>query len=265
MKNYVNHFNEYSADYLTYRPDYPDALYDYVLSVVKHHDTAWDVGTGNGQAARKLANYFTEVIATDQSQEQLKLAPKVANIHYYCCSAEKTTIRDHSVDLITVAQALHWFALDQFYQEVNRVIKEDGIIAVWCYSLGSLDDAPRAVNQLVKKLYYEILGDDYWPKERRYIDLKYETIPFPFTKISTPTFMIERNFDFATLIGYLNTWSAVKEYEKDTGSNPVELIMPDLRLAWGAPNTKYRINWPIHLLVGRPLAETQPKQLGDKQ
>lgn len=246
--NYMAHFGEKSAEYRQFRPQYPDELYHYLNSKVNQHDLAWDCGTGNGQAAFKLADYFTQVVATDLNQAQLDMAMKKENIRYFCCSAEKTPLDNQTIDLITVAQALHWFNLDEFYLEVMRVLKPDGILAAWCYSLGKINEE---MNKVILKIYDTILGDQYWPKERRYIDAEYKTIPFPFTKISTPTFEIKKEMNFFALIGYLNTWSAVKEYQKINQHNPLNFIYSDLQKIWGDPEKMYTMTWPIHLLLGK--------------
>lgn len=245
--NYIDHFGNKSENYLNYRPNYPDELYQYLSSLVVEHDLAWDCGTGNGQAAVKLANYFKQVIGTDLNQAQLDVAIKKDNIHYYCWPAEKTEIPTASVDIITVAQALHWFNFDSFYEEVRRVAKPKGIIAAWCYALGSINDE---IDIEIKNLYTNILGSDYWPKERRWIDNQYQTIPFPFSTISSPHFKIEKELDFQGLIGYLNTWSAVKEYQKQNLKNPIDFIHDDLLKAWGQQSILRKMFWPIHLLVG---------------
>ena len=246
--DYIKHFNQQSASYLLFRPDYPEALFAYLLNFVNTPHRVWDCGTGNGQAAVALANYFEQVIATDISQAQLDVAPKHTKIRYLCCAAEKTSIKDNSVDLIVIAQALHWFNFDSFYQEVHRVGKKTGLIAAWCYSLGKFDSV---VDNIINTLYSDILGDDYWPAERRYIDEQYQTIPFPFTKIKTPDFSIEKKMGFAQLLGYLQTWSAVKEYQKRNHINPLNLVFKELELAWGDLQHQYTIQWPLHLLVGR--------------
>lgn len=245
--DYINHFGEQSADYLKFRPDYPKELYDYLISLVKANDLAWDCGTGNGQTAAYLANYFKKVIATDINQAQLDVAIKKDNISYFCWPAEKTHIAVDTVDLITISQALHWFNFDAFYDEVKKVSKPEGIIAAWCYSLGKINPE---LDHIVKKLYEDILGDNYWPKERKYIDEAYETIPFPFKKFQTPYFCIEKKIHLPQLIGYLHTWSAVKEYEKRNHNNPVNLIEQELKDAWGDLKMSHLIHWPIHLLVG---------------
>lgn len=245
---YIHHFGEQSNNYLQFRPDYPDELYDYLMTLIKEHHLAWDCGTGNGQAAVKLAQYFDEVIGSDVNQAQLDVAVKKSNVHYFCWSAEKTELEENTVDLITVAQALHWFHFDKFYQEVNRVAKPNSIIAAWCYSLGSINPD---IDKQINKLYEEILGDHYWPKERRYIDASYYTIPFPFQKIEPPSFLMKKKMTFAQLMGYLNTWSAVKEYQMHNHNNPLDLIYVDLQNAWGDPTIVYTMQWPIHLLVGK--------------
>jgi SAM-dependent methyltransferase len=246
--NYINHFGEQAADYLQFRPDYPDTLYAYLSSLVKEHDLVWDCGTGNGQAASNLAGYFKKVIGTDINQKQLDVAIKKDNIYYHCWPAEKTDIAGTTVDLITVAQALHWFNFDEFYREVLRVAKPNGIIAAWCYSLGRMNPE---VNQVMDNLYYTILGDTYWPGERKYIDHAYRTIPFPFEVLLTPAFFIEKKMNFVQLVGYLNTWSACKEYQKRNQKNPLELIYATLQTAWGDRDMQHIMRWPIHLRVGR--------------
>lgn len=245
---YTNHFGEQSADYLQFRPNYPDSLFDFLSSLVKDHDTAWDCATGSGQAAIPLARYFKTVIATDMNQPQLDEAPKIGNISYYHCTAEKTHIPNDSVDLITVAQALHWFDFTRFYVEVKRVLKPEGVIAAWSYSLGKLNPD---LDKIIGKLYHDILGNMYWPKERRYIEEEYKTIPFPFKKLEHPDFTIEKELDFDQLLGYLATWSAVKEYQKRNQVNPLDLIIDELENAWGDPERKLIMHWPIHLLVGK--------------
>lgn len=245
---YTDHFATKTENYLQFRPDYPAELFSYLANLTPQHDLVWDCGTGNGQAARALAKYFKKVIATDLNQTQLDVAEKKENIEYRCFPAEKTDIEIASVDLITVAQALHWFQFDAFYQEVKRVLKPNGMLAVWCYSLGKLTPA---LDLVIKKLYLEILGDEYWPKERRYIDEAYQTIPFPFQKMTTPEFYIEKPMNFMQLVGYLNTWSALKEYQNRNQKNPLDMVYEELKKAWGDPEQKHTFCCPIHLLVGK--------------
>lgn len=248
--DYLKHFGERSGDYCRFRPDYPEALYQYILKFTLNRDLAWDVGTGNGQAAVKLAQYFKKVIGTDLNQKQLDVAIQKENIEYRAWPAEKTEIPSGSVDLVTVAQALHWFPLDLFYKEVRRVAKPNAVIAAWAYSLIHL--TPE-IDAIVSTLYAEILGDQYWPKERKYIDNAYQTLPFPFEEIdsSDPKLWIEKKYDLDDFLGYLQTWSGVKEYLKRNQQNPIDLIVQELKQAWGDPKKEYIARWPIHLKLGR--------------
>jgi ubiquinone/menaquinone biosynthesis C-methylase UbiE len=244
---YADHFGTQTQNYLHFRPTYPRELFQYLASLVNEKNVAWDCGAGNGQAALTLANKFKRVIATDINQTQLDVAIKKENIEYRCCAAEETTIQDQSVDLITVAQALHWFDFEKFYREVKRVLKPQGIIAIWCYSLGKI--TPE-IDVIIYRFYQTILND-YWPKERRYIDDEYKTIPFPFHEIISPQFIIEKQMTFSQLMGYLSTWSALKEYQKRNHKNPLEFVHAELQMAWGDTIRERIMHWPLHLRVGK--------------
>lgn len=242
--DYIQHFGNHSKDYFDYRPDYPNELFSFLSTLVNNHDLAWDCGTGNGQAAIHLAPYFTRVIATDINQAQLDVAPQVNNIDYHCWRADTTQIPSHTVSLTTVAQALHWFDLEAFYQEVKRVSRPDAILAAWCYSLGTI--SPE-IDSIIQPFYNSLP----WPNERRYIDEEYSTLPFPFERVQAPQFLNQKLYTLNHLIGYLNTWSAVKEHIKQFGVNPIDSIISQLKEAWGSPQHAHSMQWKIHLLIGR--------------
>ncbi|WP_133128170.1 class I SAM-dependent methyltransferase [Legionella nagasakiensis] len=244
---YIKHFNQQTENYLSYRPSYPESLFDFLATLVGEDARVWDCGTGNGQAALSLAKRFNSIVATDINVAPLVIAPRCKRIHYVCCASEQTPFPEHSVKLITVAQALHWFNFDNFYREVKRVAQPSSVFVAWCYSLGRINEK---MDVLIRKLYVDILGERYWPLARHYIDEQYQSIPFPFQKMTAPEFTIEKNLDLYALLGYLNTWSAVKEYQKRNHENPIELIINDLQTAWGDPREQYIMRWPLHLLVG---------------
>lgn len=245
---YIKHFNQHSANYQSYRPTYPASLFDFLTTLVPKPDIVWDCGTGTGQAAYALAQRFPYVVGTDLNLAPLEVGLQSDRIAYLCCSAEKTCFLSHSISLITIAQALHWFDLDKFYTEVRRVGNASAVIAAWCYSLGKIE---ANLDLIINRLYEDILGDEYWPQERRYIDECYQTIAFPFKKISTPDFTIEKQLSLADFVGYLNTWSAVKEYQVRNHTNPIDLIIDELSTMWGDPFLEKRVVWEIHLLAGR--------------
>ncbi|TNF37046.1 MAG: class I SAM-dependent methyltransferase [Gammaproteobacteria bacterium] len=148
--DFKDYFSGHSSEYQKFRPVYQQSLYQILASLCPEHDTARDCATGNGQAAFGLSPCFRHIIATDASSNQLLHARSAANIDYRLAPAEHSVIDDHTVDLVTVAQALHWFDCDAFYQEVRRVLKHRGVIAVWSYNLLSISSE---INQIIHTLY----------------------------------------------------------------------------------------------------------------
>jgi SAM-dependent methyltransferase len=245
--NFKDHFSKQADDYARYRPVYPSALFDYLASLAARHELAWDAGTGNGQAAVALAVHFERVSATDPSAAQIQNAVAHDRIVYKVAPAERTELAAGSVDLITVAQALHWFDLGHFYREVHRVLKPAGILAVWCYGLSEI--AP-GIDEIVHHYYDGIVGP-YWPPERHFIEARYQTLSFPFAEQSAPVFAMEAHWDKDEFAGYLGTWSATRRYVQEQQRDPRELIADSLRTAWGPPPSKRTVRWPIYLRVGR--------------
>lgn len=239
-----DNFSKNSPEYAQFRPKYPAELYSFLESLVEKRDSAWDCGTGNGQVAKELAKFFNRVEATDISQQQLDSAEKASNIRYALQSAEKTNFPDTSFDLITVAQAIHWFDFSRFYKEVNRTLTPGGIIAVIGYGLIKSN---RQTNGLINHFYREVVGP-YWDPERRFLDDGYRSIPFPFEEIHTPDLEMEIRWDFEHLIGYLKTWSAVKHFQNKRGYDPVAAISEDLKNAFGERSL---VKFPIFLRVGK--------------
>ena len=240
-----DNFSTQAKSYSKYRPDYTNGIIDYIVSQVKNRDTALDVATGNGQVAAKLAGYFKEVYATDISEKQLENAVKADNVFYIKESAEHTSFNDNQFDLITVAQAIHWFDFDAFYKEVYRILKPDGIFAVLGYGLFSANGHP---GKLLNHFYYDITGP-YWDTERRYLDENYTTIPFPFEELETKEFVNEFTWTFEQLTGYLETWSAVQHYIKKNDTNPIDLIREELKEIWEKGDRK--VTFPLLLRIGK--------------
>jgi SAM-dependent methyltransferase len=246
MKAVKDNFTIQSGLYARYRPVYPPTLYTFLLSLITEKQAAWDCGTGNGQVATELSSHFQKVFATDISEQQIINAVKKDNIFYSVQRAETTSFPNHSFDLITVAQAIHWFDFDLFYKEVLRTIKPGGILAVIGYGLFTAD---KETDQLLNDFYHHIIGP-YWDEERKYIDENYQTIPFPFTTIPSPDFTINYEWSLGDLTGYLETWSAVQHYIKANNQNPVELIKDKLENLWPEGSVK-PIRFPVLLKLAR--------------
>ncbi|HXS35130.1 MAG TPA: class I SAM-dependent methyltransferase [Flavipsychrobacter sp.] len=246
MKDVQDNFSGQAGVYAKFRPVAPDELYQFLFDKVPGFDAAWDCGTGNGQAANKIAERFKVVYATDISEQQLNNAIKRDNIIYKVERAEKASFPDNSFDLITVAQAIHWFDFEQFYNEVKRVGKPESIIAVWTYKLLYTNSL---IDVILDDFYSNLLGP-YWDKERKYVDDEYKTIPFPFEEIATPKFEIKANWQLTNLIGYLNSWSSVQHYIKKEGVDPVQLYLPKFKEHWNDHEIK-QITFPLFLRAGR--------------
>jgi SAM-dependent methyltransferase len=181
------------------------------------------------------------VIATDPSEQQLRAAPVLANVEYRVAPAERSGLPAASVDLITVAQAFHWFRFEEFFAEARRVSRPGALLAVWSYNLMSITPAVDAV---VQRLYGEVVGP-YWQPERRHVEDGYSSITFPFTELPLEPVVMTAAWTFAHLAGYLQTWSAVRDYQKAVGSDPVQALGDDLLRAWGAPAGTRLVTWPL--------------------
>jgi Methyltransferase domain len=241
---YKDLFSNDSKQYAAFRPTYPKELFDFIFNHVTNFDVAWDCATGNGQAAKELASRFKKVCATDISEKQLENAAQRDTIIYSVSRAEKTSFLPNSFDLITVAQAVHWFDFDLFYQEAERVAKPNAAIAIWGYGLLSIDPI---VDKKISEFYKNVIGP-YWDKERRFIDEKYQTIPFPFEEVKSPTFTFSFEWTIDELQGYLGTWSAVQKFITANQFNPVEKLIEDIRTKW--KKEKRIVNFPLFLKLG---------------
>ena len=240
-----DHFSNQAELYALYRPNYPQELYDYINNKLEIKDLAWDVATGNGQIAFELAKSFKQVFATDISEKQLEQAVQVNNITYSLESAEKCSLPNSSCDLVIVGQAIHWFDFYQFYEEVKRVLKPNGLIILVGYGFHYIDED---IDPISNHFYRNIL-DGYWEPERRYIDEAYENIPFPFAEIEKPSIKIELPYNLEQYIGYLNTWSATQKFIRVNRSNPVDLIRKKLDRVWKNDESK-TVKFPVLMKVG---------------
>jgi len=238
-------FSRQSDQYAKYRPTYSAELYDFVLAHVPGREVAWDCATGNGQVAGELAKHFQRVIATDLSESQLAEAKRAENIDYQAASAENSLQADYSFDLVTVGQALHWFDFEAFYAEVRRVMRPGGVLAVWGYEL--LNISPE-IDALILDFYENVVGS-YWAYERRYLQERYATVPFPFREIPAPEFPMVKHWTLDELAGYFDTWSSVDKFRHQHGFSPVGELTEKLRLFWPAGERK-AVTFPVFMRLG---------------
>lgn len=239
-------FSGHANLYAAFRPTYPEELYQFIFQFVVKKENAWDCGTGNGQVARRLADAFKNVYATDLSEQQIGQAVQASNIAYSVSPAENSAFPGQSFDLITVAQALHWFNIEEFHAEVRRVARPGAILACWGY--GNIIIKP-VLDSHVQHFYSDVVGK-YWDLARAHVETEYRNIPFPFTPIESPRFFIEQRWTLSHLCGYLESWSATQRYIQEKEINPVEELSPILKSNWGNDD-EVRVRFPIFLKLGR--------------
>jgi ubiquinone/menaquinone biosynthesis C-methylase UbiE len=247
---FADHFSKQADAYAAFRPTYPDSLGAYLAGLFpqgRGETQVWDCATGSGQAATMLARHFDRVVATDASASQVKNAEAAERVEYRVATAEGSGLSGESCDLVTVAQAAHWFDLPLFYAEARRVLKPDGIIALWCYVL--METGHPDVDALIRHLQYERLGP-YWPAGRELVEDQYRSLPFPFEAIETPPFEMKVRWTRASVLGYIGTWSAVARCRQVEGVDPLEAFASDLSRAWPR-DEPLDIRWPLYLRVGR--------------
>lgn len=239
-------FSKQSALYARYRPRYPAALFDYILQFVSCRERAWDCATGNGQAALELAEHFSLVHATDISEAQITNAVKHPAIRYAVSSAEETGFPPEIFDLITVAQAYHWLDFSAFQREARRVLKKNGIVAIWGYSLVQCSD--QQLNKQIQHFYRNTVGP-FWDPERRFVDNHYRDIPFPYDELPAREFIDMQHWTLEDLSGYLNTWSSVQHFIRAKGFNPVNDFMNELTRHYPVQQ-HYQFRVPLFLRLG---------------
>jgi SAM-dependent methyltransferase len=241
-------FSSVAAAYAAQRPTYPDELFAYLSALCPRRELAWDCAAGSGQASVPLARVFRRVIATDASTAMLAQAGASPGLFYAAATAEASPLRSWSVDLVTVAQALHWMDAAEFYREVDRVLTSDGVLAVWTYGLQRLDEP--ALNRVLAEFYHETVGA-YWAPERRHVESGYRTLPFPYPELPGPALEMRQRWSLRDLLGYIGTWSATQRAREVTGKDPVADLSKVLSPLWGASDGLRLVRWPLSLRVGR--------------
>lgn len=250
MNAFKDYFSRQAAAYADFRPTYPDELFAWLAGLAPGATTAWDCATGNGQAALGIAPHVERVVATDASAPQLAHAQPLPNVHYVRMRAEEAAIQSSSVDVVTVAQALHWFDTATFFAEVRRVLRRDGVVAAWCYSLIRITPA---IDRVIDGYYFETLRDA-WAPERKLVDRGYRDVPFPFDEIAAPSISIVASWTRDHVLGYLRTWSATRVLEEREGRDPVLEVEQAIAPWWPDAHTPLDVRWPLSFRVGRAVA-----------
>lgn len=243
---FKDHFSGHAGAYAAFRPTYPEALFDWLAARAPGRELAWDAATGNGQAAGALARRFARVTATDASAPQIAQARPLERVEFRVAPSEDSGLPAGSADLVTVAQALHWFDLPRFWPEVRRVARPGGLLAVWTYNL--LESGLPAVDAALLHLYSEVVGP-YWPPDRKLVEEGYRNLEVPFTETQVPPFSMREEWTLDQLCGYVGTWSAVAAYRRALQQDPVAPVREELLGGWGGPEAKRVLSWPLSVRV----------------
>ncbi|HEX8217525.1 MAG TPA: methyltransferase domain-containing protein [Allosphingosinicella sp.] len=242
---FIDRFSELAVVYRAGRPTYPDQLFDALAALAPGRDLAWDVGTGNGQAATALARHFRAVHATDPSERQIAAAMPHGRVSYAEERAESVSLSDRSADLVLAAQSLHWFDLDGFYAEASRVLKPGGVLAAigydWMYVSPEID---RGINErLLPRLA------PFWAPQNALLWAGYRSIPFPGDEIRIGAFAIYLDWSFDDVRAYVASWSAVRDFAARGGQSALDESLSEIGALWGAGQR--RVVMPLHLRIAR--------------
>lgn len=244
-KGFADHFSGHAADYAASRPTYPDALFDWLAGRCERRGLAWDVGSGNGQAAAALGRRFRRVVAAEPSLAQLRASIPARRVRRVCERAEASSLRPACADLVACAQAAHWFDQAAFHREVGRVARRGAVVALWCYGLARITPD---VDNLVQAFHDDTVGA-YWPPQRRHIETGYRELPLPWPELDTPGFEMSMRWTLEAFCDYLATWSAYRRYRRSRPDDPLALLRERLRPAWGEGERVVR--WPLAVRAGR--------------
>lgn len=246
MPAFKDHFSSTAARYARFRPRYPAALFSWLAGVAPAREAAWDCATGSGQAALGLAEHFARVVATDASAEQIAHAAPHPRVSYRVALADASGLEDGTMDLVTVAQALHWLDTDAFFAEARRVLRPGGVCAVWSYGNPTLE--PPELQALLQGFHDATLAG-HWPAERALLLEGYRGLELPFAPLAPPSLAMEAALTLEEFAGYLRTWSGVRAYVSARGEDPVAPLEEAMRPQWRDGERRV-VRWPLHVRAG---------------
>lgn len=244
----VETFNIESNKYEFSRPQYPDELFDFLSKIIPDNKLVWDCACGTGQASKSLINIFEKVKASDINKNQIRAAYKHENIEYSIQDATKTAYKKNSFDLVCVAQAIHWFASAEYFEEVERVLKDKGIFACWGYSFFSITPD---IDKIVKECIFNPL-QPYWSEKNKLLWDNFVDIDFPFKKLSVPDIEMSQSWTVFELIEYIKTWSAFKKYDQDNDADILSDFKTKIIKYW-PENEKKKVIMDFTLYCGEKI------------
>ncbi len=246
--NNIQTFSLDSDQYAKHRPQYPEELFAFLSEACEQHDHVWDCATGNGQAAISCSKYFSQVEATDLSAAQIQHCIIHPKITYSVSTAEHTPFDKHSFDLIIAAQAIHWFNQEHFFQEVERVLKPKGVLAIWGYGFLQIE---HKIDSIIAEDLLEPI-DPFWASGNRQVMAGYQDLMLPFDSISIPqNYAMQIEWNLKQLLAYFRTWSAVKRYSTELGHDPVDKLEIKLKTIWNESGKTKLVQMPLFIKASR--------------
>ncbi|KAL3718062.1 hypothetical protein ACJRO7_003237 [Eucalyptus globulus] len=253
-------YDQVAKGYVATRPQYPDEWFSKLSTLTSRHALAWDAGTGNGQAAIAIAEHYERVFATDTSEPMLKQGiphPRVQYLYTLSSLSEDETVAmlggENSVDLITVATAVHWFDIPKFYSIAKRVLrKPGGVIAVWTYTgmIGATPEFERILRRLREAC------KPYWKPGIQYVFEEYQNLPFPFESVGLgcegqPAHLeMSREISFETFLSRLRTSSAVSTAKQNGVDLLTDDVVKEFETAWGGSDSVRTVKLKVFMLAG---------------
>ncbi|RKP36300.1 S-adenosyl-L-methionine-dependent methyltransferase [Dimargaris cristalligena] len=274
-----------ASNYLAFRPTYSPTL---AQTIVDYHTQrpgnqlglAVDLAAGTGQMCNALSPHFDQVYGLDVSTTMLEAAAPLPNVVYAVSPAEgpwDARIAPGSVDLVTISQAVHYFKRPDVWQQIRRMLKPGGTLAIFSYSFMSFPGKPQATRLLWDLGLNPAKYGDLWDAGRKDVDILYGDWDIPFANVQrlyssaalvsparalpsseqsgAPETFIQRDLTPAQLEAYLHTWSAGKHY---VARNPghttlVEDTVQQMMDGEGCPNRDqpWAVEWNNVLILGQ--------------
>ncbi|XP_078511494.1 putative methyltransferase DDB_G0268948 [Lissotriton helveticus] len=227
---------EHASLYQKYRFSLPPEMLKLVLSYLeekkgKPFGLAADVGCGTGQTTCVLAPHFEKVVGTDISEAQIKEAKKMSsppNVSFHVSPAEELPFEDASVDLVIASSAAHWFNLEKFMKEANRVLKPRGCMALLTYT-SHLEVHAKDSSDNLTAIYREVedalvpLGTvNIAHVKSEYKDI-FDAISFP-DKTRLVNKVIPVPLSVSGFIGFIESFSMFQTFLKKDANSAKELL-----------------------------------------
>jgi SAM-dependent methyltransferase len=270
-----------SETYSSARPSYPQKLFDYLFEYHDRHsafhELAVDIACGTGEATNPLASYFDKVIGTDNSQVMVEKASEKYPALTFEVSKAETFFHElgldlHSVDLITVAEGIHWFDLPKFFAEAHRALKPNGTLAYWGYCDPIIAGHPDATTTLIELCYGDKYLGPYWQQPGRSI-LRNRIPTQPpaelFTALerhdrnesghippaggkNSDQFVLHKEVSVSMLLEYIYSWSSYHSWRKENPDDPdiAQEVFTKLKETNGwTDSTLLTLHWDTFLVL----------------